>query len=105
MALATCSDGCAGDITPTRRNSMSQHILITGGAGFIGSHLADELLSHGYRVRVLDNLAPQVHGHGATRPAYLEPEVELVTGDVCDPEAVRSALRGIDAVYHLASAV
>ena len=43
---------------------MSQHILITGGAGFIGSHLADELLAHGHRVRVLDNLAPQVHGEG-----------------------------------------
>jgi dTDP-L-rhamnose 4-epimerase len=88
-----------------RRASMSEHILITGGAGFIGSHLADELLSHGYRVRVLDNLAPQVHGDEASRPDYLEPDVELVKGDVCDPAAVRGALRGIDAVYHLASAV
>uniref|UniRef100_UPI0040398954 NAD-dependent epimerase/dehydratase family protein n=1 Tax=Variovorax sp. BK018 TaxID=3450241 RepID=UPI0040398954 len=82
-----------------------QHILITGGAGFIGSHLADELLSHGYRVRVLDRLAPQVHGEEARRPDYLESDVELVVGDVCDPVAVRSALRGIDAVYHFASAV
>ena len=84
---------------------MSQHILITGGAGFIGSHLADELLSHGYRVRVLDNLAPQVHGDAARRPDYLESDVELVVGDVCDPAAVRNALKGIDAVYHYASAV
>lgn len=84
---------------------MSQRVLITGGAGFIGSHLADELLSHGYRVRVLDNLAPQVHGDGSRRPDYLDPEVELVEGDICDPAAVRSALGGIDAVYHLASAV
>ncbi|MEZ2298501.1 NAD-dependent epimerase/dehydratase family protein [Variovorax sp. RCC_210] len=84
---------------------MSQHILITGGAGFIGSHVADELLSHGYRVRVLDNLAPQVHGDSGRRPDYLEADVELVVGDVCDPAAVRQALKGIDAVYHFASAV
>ena len=84
---------------------MAEHILITGGAGFIGSHLADELLAHGYRVRVLDNLSPQVHGESARRPEYLDPEVELVVGDVCDPVAVRSALRGIDAVYHFAAAV
>lgn len=84
---------------------MAQHILITGGAGFIGSHLADELLALGMKVRVLDNLSPQVHGEAARRPAYLDPEVELVVGDVCDPDAVRSALRGIDAVYHFASAV
>ncbi|NUZ05549.1 NAD-dependent epimerase/dehydratase family protein [Piscinibacter koreensis] len=84
---------------------MSEHILITGGAGFIGSHLADELLSHGYKVRVLDNLAPQVHGESARRPEYLASDVELVVGDVCDPAAVRDALRGIDSVYHFAAAV
>jgi dTDP-L-rhamnose 4-epimerase len=84
---------------------MSQLVLITGGAGFIGSHLADELLAHGLRVRVLDNLAAQVHGAGGRRPDYLDAEVELVQGDVCDPDAVRAALRGVDAVYHFASAV
>ncbi|HYD52328.1 MAG TPA: NAD-dependent epimerase/dehydratase family protein [Gemmatimonadaceae bacterium] len=84
---------------------MPQHILITGGAGFIGSHLADELLRHGHRVRALDNLSPQVHGEGATRPAYLDDEVELVVGDVRDPHAVSRALDGIDAVYHFAAAV
>src|SRR5438874_4533071 len=84
---------------------MSQHILITGGAGFIGSHLADELLAHGHRVRVLDNLAPQVHGEVARRPTYLAPEVELMVGDVRNAAAVRNALEGIDAVYHFASAV
>ncbi|MDR6536566.1 NAD-dependent epimerase/dehydratase family protein [Variovorax soli] len=84
---------------------MSKHLLITGGAGFIGSHLADELLARGHRVRVLDRLAQQVHGDAARRPAYLSPEVELQVGDVCDPQAVRSALAGIDAVYHFASAV
>jgi dTDP-L-rhamnose 4-epimerase len=84
---------------------MSGRILITGGAGFIGSHLADELLEHGYRVRALDNLSEQVHGSGASRPDYLSPEVELVEGDVRDPEAVRKALDGIDAVYHFAAMV
>ena len=81
------------------------HILITGGAGFIGSHLADELLRAGYRVRALDLLTPQVHGAGATRPAYLDPDVELIRGDVRDPESVARALQGIDAVYHFAAAV
>jgi dTDP-L-rhamnose 4-epimerase len=84
---------------------MAKHILITGGAGFIGSHLADELLSHGYHVRALDNLAPQVHGPGAQRPAYLTPDVDLLIGDIRDPAAVRRALDGIDAVFHFAAAV
>jgi dTDP-L-rhamnose 4-epimerase len=84
---------------------MSGRILITGGAGFIGSHLADELLEHGYAVRALDNLSDQVHGPGSGRPAYLHPEVELIEGDVRDPEAVRAALDGVDAVYHFAARV
>ena len=84
---------------------MSKQILITGGAGFIGSHLADELLDHGYRVRALDNLDPQVHGSSCERPTYLHPEVELLVGDVRDPSAVRRALRGVDAVYHFAACV
>jgi dTDP-L-rhamnose 4-epimerase len=84
---------------------MAKHILITGGAGFIGSHLADELLRHGHRVRALDSLSPQVHGNNASRPDYLDPDVELVRGDVRDPSAVRDALKGVDVVYHLAAAV
>ena len=87
---------------------MGQHILITGGAGFIGSHLADRLLREGHRVRALDALAPQVHGDAAAagrRPDYLDPEVELVVGDVRDRAAVDRALRGVDAVYHFAAAV
>jgi dTDP-L-rhamnose 4-epimerase len=79
-------------------------ILITGGAGFIGSHLADHLLRHGHAVRALDALSPQVHGPDAARPAYLDPDVELLVGDVRDPEAVRRALSGVDAVVHLAAA-
>jgi dTDP-L-rhamnose 4-epimerase len=82
-----------------------RQVLITGGAGFIGSHLADELLARGYRVRALDNLSPQVHGESAARPAYLNPDVDLVIGDVRDPAAVRRALRGVDIVCHLAAAV
>ena len=84
---------------------MSKRILITGGAGFIGSHLADELLGRGYRVRALDNLSPQVHGPSRRRPDYLASDVELIVGDVRDAETVRRALAGVDAVYHLAAAV
>ena len=81
------------------------HILITGGAGFIGSHLADDLLRRGHRVRALDTLAAQVHGSDAMRPAYLDPDVELVLGDVRSADTVRRALAGVDAVYHFAAAV
>jgi len=84
---------------------MSRQILITGGAGFIASHLADELLRRGDRVRVLDNLDPQVHGANAMRPAYLASEVELIFGDVRNPDDLHRALRGIDVVYHFAAAV
>ncbi len=84
---------------------MKKHVLITGGAGFIGSHLADELLAHGYRVRALDNIAAQVHGESGGRPDYLNPDVELIVGDVRDPATVRTALKGVDAVYHLAAIV
>ena len=84
---------------------MPKHILITGGAGFIGSHAADALLAEGHRVRVLDCLTPQVHGDGGDWPGYLDPRVECIRGDVCDPEDVRPALEGIDRVLHLAAAV
>jgi dTDP-L-rhamnose 4-epimerase len=80
-------------------------ILITGGAGFIGSYLADELLEQGHEVVALDNLSPQVHGPSAARPQYLNENVELIRGDVRDPAAVRQALNGVDAVYHFAAAV
>ncbi|WP_295552270.1 NAD(P)-dependent oxidoreductase [uncultured Pseudacidovorax sp.] len=84
---------------------MPKNVLITGGAGFIGSHLADELLARGHHVRALDNLTPQVHGEGGRRPEYLDAAVELMVGDVTDPQAVRSALQGIDTVFHFAAAV
>jgi dTDP-L-rhamnose 4-epimerase len=84
---------------------MHKQILITGGAGFIGSHLADELLHKGYRVRALDTLSPQVHGAEQQRPSYLAADVELIVGDVRDPAVVRRALDGVDAVYHFAAMV
>jgi dTDP-L-rhamnose 4-epimerase len=83
---------------------MAKRILITGGAGFIGSHLADELLGAGYRVRALDNLVPQVHEQ-RSRPAYLDEDVELVVGDVRNPDVVTRALKDVDAVVHLAALV
>src|SRR6059058_49985 len=85
-------------------NRMSESILITGGAGFIGSHLADRLLRAGHRVRALDNLTPQVHGDSGP-PDYLSDEVELIAGDIRDRDAVRRALDGIDSVVHLAARV
>jgi dTDP-L-rhamnose 4-epimerase len=84
---------------------MKQRVLITGGAGFLGSHLADELLAHGYQVRVLDVLSPQVHGIQRERPVYLHPEVEFICADVCHADAVRQALQGVSAVFHLAAVV
>lgn len=83
----------------------NKKILITGGAGFVGSHLADELLEAGWSVRVLDNLAPRVHGPGVRRPSYLDPEVELLVGDVRDAHTVRGAVDGVQAVVHLAASV
>lgn len=84
---------------------MTTRILITGGAGFIGSHLADELLEHGYEVRVLDSLLPQVHGLGCERPGYLHRDVEILRGDIRDRDAVQRAVSGVDAVFHLAAMV
>jgi dTDP-L-rhamnose 4-epimerase len=83
-------------------------VLVTGGAGFIGSHVGRELLAAGYAVRALDSLAPQVHGglqESARRPAYLDPEIELQVGDVRDPRALDRALDGVDGVVHLAAQV
>jgi dTDP-L-rhamnose 4-epimerase len=80
-------------------------ILVTGGAGFVGSHLVDGLLEQGHEVRVLDNLDPQVHGPDAGRPEHLAPEAELQIGDVRDRAAVGRALEGVEAVYHQAAAV
>lgn len=79
-------------------------VLITGGAGFIGSHAADALLAAGHDIVVLDNLCPQVH-NGSQPPKYLNKDVELIVGDIRDRAAVERALTGVDAVLHLAASV
>ena len=80
-----------------------KQILITGGAGFVGSHLADGLLAAGHRVRILDDLNPQVHQ--TSPPDYLSSDVELILGDVRDPNRLREVLTGVDVIYHFAAAV
>ena len=80
-------------------------VLVTGGAGFIGSHLVEALLARGAGVRVLDSLEPQVHGVGATRARHLPAGVELVHASVCDAAAVDRALAGVGSVVHLAAQV
>src|SRR4051794_20021761 len=83
----------------------NKRILITGGAGFIGSHLTDELLTLGYKVRVLDNLCSQVHGSDVKWPSHLNTDAELIVGDVQSPATVTRALEGVDAVFHFAAMV
>ncbi len=80
-------------------------VLVTGGAGFIGSHLVDELLVQGHEVKVLDALVPQVHGPQADWPDYLPEDIETIQGDVRDPASWKQALQGVEAVYHLAAEV
>lgn len=82
-----------------------QPVLVTGGAGFIGSHLVESLLAQGLAVRVLDSLDPQVHGPGAAHPAMLPPRVEFLHGSVTDRAMVDQALKGARSVVHLAAAV
>ena len=84
---------------------MGKRFLVVGGAGFIGSHLADELLQHGHEVRVYDALVPQVHGDGEGWPAYLTAAVDAVCGDARDGERLGQALAGVDGVFHLAARV
>ena len=78
-----------------------KRILVTGGAGFIGSHTVDLLLRRGYEVRVFDILQERVHPHGW--PSYLPDEVEKIRGDVCEPDQLRAALDSMDGVLHLAA--
>lgn len=82
-----------------------RNVLVTGGAGFVGTHLVDALLERGDRVRVFDNLDSQVHGPDQQRPRWLSEEAELMIGDMRDADAVARAVRGMDIIYHLAAAV
>jgi len=84
---------------------MKGTVLITGGAGFIGSHVATELLKAGYHVRVLDSLVTQVHGESPKRPGYLDKNVEFLLGDVRDADVLDKALIGVEAVYHFVALV
>jgi dTDP-L-rhamnose 4-epimerase len=78
-------------------------VLVTGGAGFIGSHTADALIREGYRVRILDCLDPQIHGLDGTFPSYLNTEIECIQGNVCSSDDVQKAMEGVSFVYHFAS--
>lgn len=88
---------------------MDKHILITGGAGFIGSHLVDAMLARGYRVSVLDNLSPQVHADGEMGadgwPTYLDPRARRIKGDLLDEGVFEAALDGVTHLAHLAASV
>lgn len=81
------------------------NILVTGGAGFIGSHLVDALVKKGHFVRVLDNLDPQVHGLLSKKPQHLNKEAQFIKADVCDYALLNKALKDIEVVFHLASRV
>ena len=81
--------------------SAGDRVLVTGGAGFIGSHTVDLLLEHGYRVRILDSLQPRVHPHG--KPAWVPADAEFIQGDVANRRDLTQALEGVDGVVHLAA--
>ena len=76
-------------------------VLVTGGAGFIGSLLVDRFLQEGFEVRILDNLDRRVHPHG--RPSYLPAEAEFIHGDITDRAVLSEALRGVEVVSHQAA--
>lgn len=79
------------------------NVLVTGGAGFVGSHLTDALVESGARVRIIDSLVEQVHGGSA--PEQLNKDAEFIHADLCDADAVRRALEGVEVVYHQAAEV
>src|SRR5438128_12423461 len=86
--------------------SSSVNVLVTGGAGFVGSHLVDALLDRGHNVVVYDSLVTQVHD-GGIRPTYLSKDADLITGDVRDEDRLRQCIqtRQIEVIFHQASVV
>lgn len=80
-------------------------ILITGGAGFVGSHLVDALVERRYRVKILDNLEPQVHGRKQKPPEYLNKDAEFLRGDVRNREYLKKAIDGVEIIFHFAARV
>ena len=76
-------------------------VLVTGGAGFIGSHLVDRFLKEGFQVRVLDNLDPKVHPNG--QPTHVPRAVEFIRGDVTDRDTLLAALKDVDVISHQAA--
>ena len=95
MTSGTRADAIAWPVVPGP-------ILVTGGAGFIGSHVVDALLAGGREVRVLDSFLEAAHRE---RPDYLDPRAELIEGDVRDPDVVARAVEGVSAVSHQAAMV
>lgn len=84
---------------------MAYKILVTGGAGFLGSHLVDALLAKGHRVRIIDNLEPQVHGTSGRKPEYLSKDAEFIKADINNTSSLKKALKGIEIIFHMACAV
>jgi len=80
-------------------------VLVTGGAGFIGSHTADLLIERGYHVTILDNLEPQVHGKERKLPDYINKNAVFIYGDVLNRELLTKTIREVDAIIHLAAMV
>lgn len=80
-------------------------VLVTGGAGFIGSHTVDLLIKHDYYVTVLDSLEPQVHGEERQLPNYFDSNAIFVYGNLLDREILGKTIREVDAIIHLAAAV
>lgn len=92
-----------------REKMKKKHALITGGAGFIGSHLTDKLIERGFEVTILDNLLSQVHSHdikdAAGWPRYLNKKAHKIKGDILSPGCFEKALEGITHLVHLAASV
>lgn len=84
---------------------MSERVLVTGGAGFIGSFLVDELIARGHSVRIFDSLEAQVHGLERKLPGHISPSADFMRGDVRDREALKKAIQGVEVIFHLAAKV